>query len=173
MPLHRGAVSPAEFVENYNQAAAFYGEDRYILQENGIFRDSDPYSFHMAMDEYSGGPLALRFTEEDGVLTEVSWSREFSTPYYGFSIDARGKEAALFSLIAMAWAEGNVFEVNSSASKELLTSIADHDEGTLERDFLGCRLIYTVTSLGEVSMVEDNFVGERFAVSFSLSRLPV
>ena len=164
MPLHRGSVSRAEFVENYNQAAAFYDASTQTLLEDGTLQN--PYDLDGAL----GGPLVLRLTEEDGVLTEVSWSREFSTPYYGFSVDSRDKEAALFSLIAMAWPEGSLFDAFGSNSQGLIEALGEHEEGTLEGDLLGCHLTYTITTLGEESMLDGNFVGRRFAVSFSLRR---
>lgn len=77
MPPHQGELTVAEFCENYNYVARYYNHDEYqFLDENGTWFIPYEYGAHLVdMDETSSPTLHFT-TDENGIMTGVSWSYE-------------------------------------------------------------------------------------------------
>ncbi len=86
MPPHRGpALTAGEFVENYNRYMEFShgrGNLTYRLTDDGTFeeipQDSNTYVVHI-FGESPVPQTSFRFTEEGGVLTEVTLVRSYDS----------------------------------------------------------------------------------------------
>ena len=76
MPRNRGAITVAEFCENYNRLAAYYEvETGYYLDSQGSWLAEEQESGVFVIQ--LGGELAppeYRFTEEDGVMTGMEFT---------------------------------------------------------------------------------------------------
>lgn len=148
-PPNRGAqLTVEEFVENYNDLARLHGYSGDRLQPDGTFGvQPEPSAGTIVVDFSDGEDLVLCFAETDGVLTGVSFNREFSRNYSGPAPDREGKRAILLTAMAYAWADCGPME--AYRSQKALEEFAQWDEGTLTREILGCSLTYSVTPLGE------------------------
>lgn len=160
---NRGADLTAEaFVENYNQLAKFHGAGMHLEDLGGG---------KAAVEEENGERvLVLELTEEDGVLTEIAYQREYTVFYWGSSPDAEGKQTLLLSFMAYAWADTGLGKALPS-QKELEPFTALQD-GTLKAEILGCELTYTITPRGEKPAEGGAWMEETYAASFSMCRVP-
>lgn len=159
MPVHRGELTVEEFVDNYNELARFYGDDAQ-LQPDGTDRNS---------------PLVLNIETMDGIVTGVSYDRQFSSSLPGSYADLDGKEAILLSAMALAWADSSYFESHKSENKEVLERFSEFSEGSLERSLLGWHLTYTIESDPD-SLAEPVYSGlteRRYTISFAMRRMDV
>lgn len=152
-PPHCGSeLTVEEFVKNYNSMARFHGDREERLQTDGTFGSAiypDSTVVHVGGESED---LVLRFEETDGILTKVSFEREFSRYYSGPTPDGEGKQAILFTTMAYAWA--GCGPVEAYRSQKVLEEFTQWKEGTLTREILGFELTYTVTPLGET--LDDN-----------------
>ena len=168
-PPHRGSqLTVEEFVKNYNSMARFHGYTGDELQMDGTFgippewpaSELDAITIDLEED------LVLRFEETDGVLTKVSFERDlsyWSYWYHAGSVDSEGKRAVVLTAMAYAWADcgpGQAYR-----SQELLEEFAQWEEGTLDKEILGCRLTYTVAPMG-VTVDDDGDTLHNWHVEF-------
>ncbi len=79
-PPNRGELTVAEFVENYNDYADYFGDPLYQLTEAGTFEDI-PQIGNSAVIVIGGSVLPeFEFTEKNGILTGFSITAESSSP---------------------------------------------------------------------------------------------
>lgn len=74
MPKHRGNITVAQFCENYNRLAAYYGFDigEKLDPEDGWVIQSAGTNYVVSFFEHP----EFQFTEEDGIMTGVEFSVE-------------------------------------------------------------------------------------------------
>ena len=169
MPANRGdELTVEEFVENYNQLERFYYDTAAeTLQTDGTFlrKESVPGQVVSYWNGEDGDtPLVLQFTEEEGVLTEVSFTRREST----FSIGT-SQRALKLSAMAFAWADSGAFA--AVRSERVLDRLLKLRDGTMEEELFGCRLTYTVTGTGTLTNDLGQVWGETYEVSLRMERL--
>ena len=75
---HTGPLTAQQFADNYNFLARYNGDPAYLLQPDGSWAESDPYSYVI---DFSGGPLPMTIeTGADGFVESVTlreeWDRE-------------------------------------------------------------------------------------------------
>ena len=75
---HTGPLTAQQFADNYNFLARYNGDPAYLLQPDGSWAESDPYSYVV---DFSGGPLPMTIeTGADGFVESVTlreeWDRE-------------------------------------------------------------------------------------------------
>lgn len=71
-PPNRGELTVAEFVENYNELAAFNGSGRYLLTESGTFEKKPEIGASYEIELFGAPHPEFHFVEENGVLTGFS-----------------------------------------------------------------------------------------------------
>ena len=75
---HTGPLTAQQFADNYNFLARYNGDPTCLLQPDGSWTESDPYSYVI---DFSGGPLPITIeTGADGFVESVTlqeeWDRE-------------------------------------------------------------------------------------------------
>jgi len=170
MPSNRGDLTVEEFVENYNRQARYMGADDLILQEDGTFTGKYDTGYGTVLELEDNKNLKFTFTEEDGVLTEVSYTREMFNPFYGSYADSAGKTAAQLAVMSFAWADAPLWTL--VGSQNWADELSAFTEGTLEKAIHNCRMVYTAEETGERLDSTGTFLGEEYTFTFRLYRLP-
>ncbi len=172
MPENRGALTMAEFCENYRNLARQQDQDseRYILNDDGTWSEQEtPGVAYIDMDA-NAGPLKMDFwlTDDDDTASveeqrhqpveAVIISETIEGPQEGW-ISARTGQMRLISLsMLMAQPEYSIY---SGAEEEILTAISEHPFESFRVSVCGLRFLYDVeytgywaTSFG--SLIEDD-----------------
>lgn len=164
-PPHRGSeLTVEEFVKNYNSMARFHGYGGKALQIDGTYGEESASGTVVVNLGGDSEDLVLRFEETDGILTKVSFERNISSFFSTGSVDGRGKSAITFTTMAYAWADCG--PAAAYRSNEILEEFTQWEEGTLNREILGCELTYTVTPLGESLDDSGSFWNNNWHVEF-------
>lgn len=108
LPPNRGALTVAEFAENFNRQADYFGLDfGGYLDENGRWQTlpDPPNIVVMTMGEPWEEARQFQYTVENGVLTAVTLSaeRENVTDWLSFP-----KEEMMVAMLAFVWAQKDV-----------------------------------------------------------------
>ena len=169
MPHNRGDLTVEEFVENYNRQAGYMGADDLILQTDGTFVGK--YNTGYGVIDLEGNKnLKFTFSEENGILTEVAYTREMFNPFYGAYADRDGKTAIQLAVMSFAWADAPFWA--PAGSQNWADELSAFKEGTLEKDIYDCRMVYTAEETGERLDSTGTFLGEEYTFTFRLYRLP-
>ena len=166
MPVNRGAeITAEEFVENYNQLMKFHGIEGRELLLDGSFAEqkTSGVTIQFGLSELDDSePIKLEFTEENGVLKEVSFQRRvhstFSVLYYG------GQQQEVVSLASMAycWADAGV--LGAAKTGELLDELSANQKGLEELELFGKHIRYEISERPSIE-------GTEFDVRFSITAL--
>ena len=149
MPKHRGDLTVEQFVENYNQLARFhYGYDVNRLELDGSFSEPPTYTdgtVIIRIEESStlpeAEPLRLEFTEENGILTGVSFTRKM--PYYiMYTGNYNCTVAIQISSMAFSWGDISIPEMIFTEKK--LEPFLQSQVGELSESFWGCNFEYSL-----------------------------
>lgn len=175
MPRHKGAALTVEqFVENYNQLAAFHNMGDGVLQTDGSFRAPPSLpAVNIAnghvIELGNASPLFFRFKEEDGILTEISFERKIDTPFYIY-FDHESDDAIELCAMAFAWADASLWEaVQSEDTLSRFLSLR-HEPGALEEKYLGCRLSHSLVPGEERYNADGSLAGQSYWAFFSIGR---
>lgn len=175
MPPNRGELTVQEFVENFNTLAEYHKLDYLVLCPDGTVETrrnnassnqstSDLINFIVSLDE--GEPLQLIFTEENGILTAVSYDRVATNAWGGSYSDYIGKTAIQLTTQAFAWADTNLFSALFSSPR--LKPFYNLANGTQTASISGCSLVYTISPLPDQAG-EDEDAPNRIRVTFSIT----
>lgn len=74
MPKHRGDLTVAQFCDNYNRLADYYDIGSSRLDSTGAWVE-EPGVYVVSLDALPSDPI-FTFTEEDGIMTGMSFSAE-------------------------------------------------------------------------------------------------
>ena len=165
LPANRGELTVAEFVENYNRQARYAGVDDMILQEDGTFLDR----YGTAIDLSNSDDLEFDFTVEDGILTEIAYTRKMFN-IYGKSTDSTGMTANGLAIMSYAWADASIWAPLNA--QDWTNALDNFRTGTLELDIYGCRMVYTANMTDERLDSTGTFHGKEYTFTFRLYRLP-
>lgn len=169
MPGNRGELTVGEFVENYNQLSAFHSEtDAGTLRSDGTLDFKNPIVVGSSEELVQHEEVRLRFDEEDLVLQGIAYERTDASLSAAVNPDLDGKRVIQNAVMAWAWADTDLFTALCTQSG--LDEFYDHREGTLEREFLGFRITYTITPHEETN-VGDEFWNYCYDVSFSMTKI--
>ena len=170
MPLNRGDLTVEEFVENYNRQARYMGADDLILQTDGtcVGKYETGYGT-VVIDLDNNDDLEFTFSEENGILTEVAYTREMFNPF-GRYADSEGKAAILLAIMSFAWADAPLWA--PAGAQNWADELSGFTEGTLDQDIYDCRMVYTAEETGERLDSAGTFLGEEYTFTFRLYRLP-
>ena len=153
MPINRGSeLTVAEFVENYNQLAKFHDLDYRVLENDGTFRIKKS-TIYDTMEEAKISvlkketPMILQFTEEDGVLTEVSFTQKTKGSILA---TMHCKETILLTGMAFGWSDGNMIEAQRT-TKSLKKVVEYMKDGAVEVEVLNCQVKHIVRFIGNDS----------------------
>lgn len=138
-PRFRGDITAAQFCENYNRFAAFYG----IAQPGTLLPDGTWEEQHgddvvtVVVDSLPAAPPRFAFTQQDGVLTGVSFTFEAAAARDWFP--DRQAEMTLCALAFAGTQEG--YGPFSAARRALLGAIEAHPGEAFSRKDAGivCR----------------------------------
>ena len=170
MPLNRGDLTVEEFVENYNRQARYMGADDLILQTDGTFVGKYETGYGtVVIDLDNNDDLEFTFSEENGILTEVAYTREMFNPF-GRYADSEGKAAILLAIMSFAWADAPLWA--PAGAQNWADELSGFTEGTLDQDIYDCRMVYTAEETGERLDSAGTFLGEEYTFTFRLYRLP-
>ena len=171
MPLNRGDLTVEEFVENYNRQAKYMGADDLILQTDGTFVGKYDTGYGtVVIDLDNNDDLEFTFSEENGILTEVAYTREMFNPFYGRYADSEGKAAIQLAIMSFAWADAPLWA--PAGAQNWADELSGFTEGTLEQDIYDCRMVYTAEETGERLDSTGTFLGKEYTFTFRLYRLP-
>ena len=170
MPVNRGELTVEEFVENYNRQAAYMGADDLILQTDGSFVGKYNTGYGTVVELDNNEKLAFTFLTENGVLSEIAYTRELFNPFYGYYADSEGKTAIQLAVMSFAWADAPLW--TPLGAQNWADKLSTFTEGTLEKDIQGCRMVYTAEKTGERLDSTGSFLGEEYTFTFRLYRLP-
>lgn len=153
-PRHRTAdLTVEQFVENYNRAARYFGLDN-SLQTDGTFASPFPgvTNWNNAVVVIPSGDqnqdrLRLVFTEEQGILTGISFEGHSSSSIWGATMDAEGKNAV--QLIVWAYAGADDGLLARYRGLRALDPILKMQVGHVDLELLGCKLSYTLEDTGD------------------------
>ena len=97
MPPNRGGLDVADFAQNYNALAAYYGEnDGFRLNSQGAWEEWTT----VGVPQYAREHPPLQYTVEDGVLTGVSLSFAMEDAFL-----SNTQDVMLLSALAFAGAQ--------------------------------------------------------------------
>ncbi len=137
LPVHRGDLTTAEFVENYNQLARYYGYNTWALQLDGTFVRQPEDSVIYVGPDMDG--FAFTFTETDGILTKVSFQE---TDADGFAVHWGAYDTRV-ALAVKAFAQSKAHIWNYS--DRFVRKISDTYNGVFAEELWGSYLYYRVT----------------------------
>lgn len=172
LPPNRGALTVAQFAENYNRQAAYIagGSVVWVLDEEGQWKRLPDPPGTVVIDLTDGPDRTDRFeyTVEDGVLRAVTLERtaENTESWVGLPTDA-----LTTAVTAFLWAEGPFW---TSGRRPLIKDLekADWENGfTLRRDgaVITCevesRNFYISGGLAVPQDEEDNFLSFRCTIA--------
>ena len=172
MPENRGALTVAEFCENYRKLARQEGIDmtRYVLNDDGTWSEQEtPGVAYIDMDA-NAGPLDMVFClTDDGDTSSVAEQRHqpveaviitetLEGPQEGW-ISSRSSQRRLMALtMLMAQPDYSIYE---GLEEEILTAIAEHPFESFRVETCGLRFLYDVEytgywTTGFGSLLEDD-----------------
>lgn len=170
MPVNRGELTVGEFVENYNQLSQFHSEmDAGTLRSDGTLDFKHPIDAVNSKELVQHEEVRLRFDEEDLVLQSVVYGRIDASLYAAVRPDQDGKRVIQNTIMALAWADTNMF--TALKTQPVLDEFYYHREGTLEREVLGWRIIYTITPDGDMVSSNGDVWDYHCDVSFSMTKI--
>ncbi|MBE6961179.1 MAG: MerR family transcriptional regulator [Ruminococcaceae bacterium] len=170
MPLNRGDLTVEEFVENYNRQARYMGADDLILQTDGTFVSKYDTGYGtVVIDLDNNKNLEFTFSEENGILTEIAYTREMFN-IYGRNTDGEGMEAIQLAIMSFAWADAPLWA--PASSQNWANELSAFRIGTLEQDIYHCHMVYTAELTGERLDSTGTFLGKEYTFTFRLYRLP-
>lgn len=144
LPAHQGDnLTVVEFVENYNQLSDIQnkGLNKCTLLSDGTFVRTNAWG-ELVVDE----DVRLVIDHQSGVVNSLSYERT-DTASPEFLPDGEGKQVMRLLIRSWAWADADLFSALSTLP--VLEELMDHREGTLIRDVLEYRVVYTIRSMGE------------------------
>ncbi len=167
MPLHRGDISVAEFCENYNRLADYYGvENGHHLDEEGRWVEDVTYPA-----SYSGMSLPkYTFTEVDGVMTGMrfSYGKSGSTAFWNGGYQ---EEMALLVLSYVKAQSGS--GLLNNAADRMVRTIADRPYESFQLSGYGVNVTCEIAYSGYVDVpmmgMQPDGGEEEPHVSFSFS----
>ena len=143
LPPNRGALTRAEFCENFNALQDAFGSDRqlnlpntYGIPDSALYLDPDgkwtkkPGAYYINVGGSGYAPLPeLQFSESGGRLTRVSFS--WSMENENITVASWGE---LMALAAVSWiCAQDEYSLTSDPPEELFTTVCE--KGSLFEDF--------------------------------------
>ena len=159
-PPHRDGLTPAEFAENYNFLAEYYGSPTYILEQDGSWTalETRGGAYVIQLPGMERQPLTWE-TDSQGNLTAVTASWNWDGTAFA---EWPGLDMQMMAL-AFAAGEGNWFAYWSKL--ELMDTVAHADVfSSLSRTDQGIRLDWDTRLEGDVIVGDYFAVGEEDAV---------
>ncbi len=171
MPVNRGELTVAEFVENFNYLAKYHDLDRqYLLQEDGTFVRDTRYDYGSEVHIQRFEEAALQFEEENGVLTSVAYRNDLSSAVWGYS-DPLCPNFFKLTVMSWLWADSDIFSALAKASK--MDDIASVRQGESKtEDLLGYRLTYSVEDHGDTLDPGSDWTNRNLTYSFRIAPIP-
>lgn len=137
LPDHRGDITVAQFCENYNQMAGYYGVSTKRLNPDGSWMEppqtnDDTY----ALDDLLSPPRQLTFTETDGVMTGMQM---LVFKEEGSLLTDIGQTEMMLAIQAFVCAQEN-YDLFSDSISELTNYIAANALCPFDETLFGVKL---------------------------------
>ena len=175
LPKHRGELTTAEFCENFNRYADYFdiALDGRLLPDGSWADSGSSTVLEFSGDELvSAAPPAFHFTEENGVLTGVSFDAACS----GFH-QLPGRNEAALAVLAFTRAQKGA-GLWPTETKDVLKQIEETSAAGFTAEAYGVEIVWDADSTGYTAGLpggflwpEDNAVETHYEMHFSMKKV--
>ena len=173
LPKHRGDLTAAQFCENFNRYADYFDLDPGgRLQPDGTWRSGENTVLVMSGDGLeTSSPPTFHFTEENGILTGLSFSVECS----GFH-QVPGQNEAALAVLAFTRAQPGA-GLSPKETKDVLALIEESAVEGFSASAYGVEIVWDAESTGYAPGLaggflwpEDKGVNPHYEMHFSMEK---